>query len=270
MIAITGNNGRYLFENLVFGKYLVQVQEANLNAVKGLFASGASEMEVTLGGCVTQVDDFSYGSSNRFYLSGIVWYDSNGNGQQDEWFDANDDGQVTLNDPSRGAIDIRDWEWFDLNGDGRYDGPENYGELNIAGFGNSQSSNIKVNGPNGLDGEAMIGQSGYWNKVIPENADFGDYTAQLVMDNFLNESAKNIGETGLIKTLPNLRVADFNNVRVDIQCGLTTPEVLTRELSRSIKRHIDLHFGIRCHEEFVEIIANDDEFGEQKLLSQKR
>lgn len=262
MIAITGNNGRYLFENLVFGKYLVQVQEANLNAVKGLFAASASEMEVTLDGCVTQADDFSYGTSNRLHLSGIVWYDSNGNGQQDEWFDANDDGQVTLNDPSRGAIDIRDWEWFDLNGDGRYDGPENYGELNIAGFGNSQSSNIKVNGPNGLDGEAMISQSGYWNKVIPENADFGDYTAQLVMDNFLNESAKNIGETGLIKTLPNLRVADFNNVRVDIQCGLTTPEVLTRELSRSIKRHIDLHFGIRCHEEFVEIIANDDEFGE--------
>ncbi|MBW3467577.1 DUF11 domain-containing protein [Arthrospiribacter ruber] len=214
--------------------------------------------------CLSEVNDFKYGPSNDLYLGGIVWYDANGNGVQDEWYDANDDGKVTLNDPTKGAIDINKWEWFDLNGDGRYDGPENFGELNIAGFGNSRSSNISVNGPQGFEKSIKISETGYWSVQVSPSDAFGDYTAQLTMDRNLNDQASIKGESGLIKTLPNLRVAFLeDNIRFAIECGLTTPEILDRTLSRSVQVHKDLHFGIRCHEGFVEIIANDDEFGEQ-------
>ncbi|PRY89624.1 gliding motility-associated C-terminal domain-containing protein [Mongoliibacter ruber] len=262
LITVTGADGRYFFEGLNFGKYLIQVQDANLNVVRGLFASETSEVQVNLEECAVDVSDFVYGSNNPLFLSGRVWYDANGNGVQDEWFDANDDGRVTLNDLSNGAVEINKWEWFDLNGDGRYDGPENYGELNIAGFGNTQSSNIKVKSAEGPSYEAMIDLTGYWSKTFDHNTAFGNYSASLEMDSFLNEAAKNVGETGLIKTLPNLRIEDFNNIRMDIQCGLTTSDLLERELSRSVGHHSDILFGVRCREELVEIIANDDEIGE--------
>ncbi|WP_152527437.1 T9SS type B sorting domain-containing protein [Indibacter alkaliphilus] len=262
-VAVTASDGRYIFDEIVFGEYLVQVNEANLNAVKGLFASGESSFTVVVDACINQVEDFNYGPSNDLYLGGIVWYDANGNGVQDEWYDANDDGKVTLNDPTKGAIDINEWEWFDLNGDGRYDGPENFGELNIAGFGNAKSTNIKVVGPNGFERGSYIGKTGYWSELIEQSDAFGEYSAQLIMDRNLNDQASAKGESGLIKTLPNLRTEFLDsNIRFAIECGLTTPEFVERTLSRSKTRHNDLHFGIRCHEGFVEIIANDDDLGE--------
>jgi gliding motility-associated-like protein/uncharacterized repeat protein (TIGR01451 family) len=263
LIMITGADGRYTFKDFVPGQYLVQVQDANLNAARGLFPVQSSLFFTLIEACKFQTKDFGYETYDGVVLSDFVWYDLNSDGIQNEWFDANDDSKVNLNDPNAGPISIRDWEWFDLNGDGRFDGPENEGELNKAGFGNSRNANISVTGPNNFNSNVIIGVLGYW-RIRIDNVVAGDYTARLTLDANLNEQARLIRDTGKVKNLPNPggRMTDINGIRFEIQCGLTTEDGVTRTISTENRVAFDMDFGIRCLEKAIEILANDDNFGE--------
>ncbi|MHA7131939.1 DUF7507 domain-containing protein, partial [Algoriphagus namhaensis] len=273
LIVITGTDGRYLFEGFVPGDYTVQVQDVNLNSARGLFPTQSSLSFPTLEACAPFVKDFGYETYDGIVLGDFVWYDINQDGIQNEWFDANDDGQVTLNDPTAGAISVRDWEWFDLNGDGRYDGPENEGELNKAGFGvvENTSGNVRVTGPNGYEETIIVGILGYWRdrpyeedgEFLPTGNPYGDYTATLIDDDLIAAMASFMEATGKVKVLPeaNARMTDINGIRFEEQCGLTTEGAVTKTITAANPEALDMDFGWRCQQVGIEIIANDDDFG---------
>ncbi|UZD21773.1 DUF7507 domain-containing protein [Algoriphagus halophytocola] len=263
LLVITGADGRYTFQDFAPGSYLVQVQDANLNAARGLYPVESSLFFTDIADCAYQTHDFGYETYDGIVLGDFVWYDLNGDGIQNEWFDANNDGQVTLNDPTQGPIDIADWEWFDLNGDGRYDGPENEGELNKAGFGNAQSANVHVDGPGGYAADIIVGIIGYW-RDRPEGVEFGEFTAYLNNDEFLDAEAQRMGATGLVKVLPDAsaRMTDINASRTEVRCGVTGgADGITAQITAENPVNLDMDFGMRCLEVDVEIIANDDDFG---------
>jgi gliding motility-associated-like protein/uncharacterized repeat protein (TIGR01451 family) len=214
--------------------------------------------------CKFQTKDFGYETYDGIVLGDFVWYDSNRDGIQNEWFDANNDNQVTKNNPNAAPISIREWEWFDLNGDGRYDGPENEGELNKAGFGNDQSFNIRVTGPNGFTSDVVVGILGYWRtRPDTDRFGFGDYTATFVEDEFIRQQASFMESTQRVKVLPSAsgRMTDINGIRFEEQCGLTTSNSVTKTLTTSSRVALDMDFGWRCQQVGIEIIANDDDFG---------
>ncbi|WP_289031667.1 pectinesterase family protein [uncultured Algoriphagus sp.] len=275
LIVITDAEGRYVFKDVPTGNYLIQVQDANLNA-QGLFNFQKSSLafrEVEV--CVPVVEDFPYAPFDGVVLGDFVWYDLNQDGIQNEWFDANNDGQVTMNDLSAGPISIREWEWFDLNGDGRYDGPENEGELNKAGLaGTTDGGNIRVTGPNGYDANVIVGILGYWRERPGATEDdmfddqggaiYGEYDAVITADPVLLASASAMAATGLVKNLPNEggRMTDINSIRFEERCGLTTDDTVSRTVSSDSRVHLDMDFGWVCVQAEVEIIANDDDFGD--------
>ena len=92
LIRITNAQGYYNFTGMVPGDYLVQVQDANLNAAYQLYPTNSSLFFTTLENCKYQTHDFGYDKSNLLVIGDFVWYDVNNNGLQDEWFDANNDG----------------------------------------------------------------------------------------------------------------------------------------------------------------------------------
>ncbi|MEP0710346.1 MAG: gliding motility-associated C-terminal domain-containing protein, partial [Algoriphagus sp.] len=263
LIVVTGADGRYTFKDFVPGEYLVQVQDANLNAARGLYPVNSSLFFTSLKACNFQVKDFGYESYDGIVLGDFVWYDLNQDGIQNEWYDANGDNQVTQNVIGSEPISVREWEWFDFNGDGRYDGPENEGELNKAGFGNAQSANITVTGPNNYSSEVIVGVLGYWRDRIDNVSQVGDYTASFNDDAFIREQASQMRATGLVKVLPNAgaRMTDINGVRFEEQCGLTTANTVTRAVTSTARVHLDMDFGWRCEDVGIEIIANDDDYG---------
>ena len=265
-IVVTGADGRYTFKDFPAGSYLVQVQDANLNAARGLFPVESSLFFTDIQVCIYQTQNFGYETYDGVVLGDFVWYDINGDGIQNEWYDANNDGQVTQNPIQGEAIDLSMWEWFDLNGDGRYDGPENEGELNKGGFGNAQSANITVTGPNGYEDDVIVGIIGYW-RTRPDNSDLGDYTATLNIDEFLAAEAERMRGTGLIKVLPDAdaRMTDINASRTEVRCGATTGNEITRTVTATEQVFLDMDFGIRCLDAEVQIIANDDQFGDHLI-----
>jgi uncharacterized repeat protein (TIGR01451 family)/gliding motility-associated-like protein len=274
LLMVTGSDGRYTFRDFVPGTYTIQVRDVNLNVVQNLFPTGSSLAFPTIDVCDPFVNNFGYDTYEGIVLGDFVWYDINGDGIQNEWFDANDDGQVSLNDLAAGPIKAEDWEWFDLNGDGRYDGPENDGELNKAGFGvvENTSGNVRVTGPNGYDETIIVGIAGYWrtrpyeddNKFLPPaGVDvYGEYTATIIEDDLIAAIASFMESTGKVKVLPNEggRLTDINGTRFEERCGLTTEGGITRLVTPEKLSHADMDFGFVCVQAPVEIIASGDNF----------
>ncbi|MBF4493078.1 gliding motility-associated C-terminal domain-containing protein [Flavobacterium sp. MR2016-29] len=264
-IRITNIDGLYSFSGMSKGNYLLQVQDANLNSAYQLYPVDSSLFFTALEDCVIQEHDFKYGKSDLPVLGDYVWYDTNGNGLQDEWYDANNDGIVTKNIPdSEGAIDYSKWEWLDLNGDGSFAGPLNAGELNAGGFGNANSSNIIIDGPNGYHDEVIIGIQGFWRNR-PESANpFGDYNIKLVRDGNLNAVAAALGATGLVKVLPSNTAKKItsktNKSQLHTVCQTTTNAELIVTVTPEDLVHLDADFGVNCRE-YLDIVANDDTAG---------
>ncbi len=116
------------------GDYLLQVQDAALNA-RGLFVTTSSLRFFDIDVCSTFAAEYGYAPSDLGVVGDLVWYDTDGDGVQDEWYDANDDDAVTANTPDGdGNIPFADFEWFDINGDGDFDDPEDEGELRKCGI----------------------------------------------------------------------------------------------------------------------------------------
>ncbi|KQB39789.1 gliding motility-associated C-terminal domain-containing protein [Flavobacterium aquidurense] len=266
LLRITGADGLYSFSGMSSGSYLVQVQDANLNSAYQLYPIDSSLFFTTLEDCKFQQHNFEYGKSTLPVLGDYVWYDTNANGIQDEWYDVNNDGVVTKNTPDEnGAVDYNQWEWIDLNGDGSYAGSLNVGELNAGGFGNAQSPNVIIDGPNGYHAEVIVGIEGFWRNR-PETANpYGEYKIKLVKDANLDAVAANLGATGLVKVIPSITDKKITNKTAKSQlhtvCATTggaggyivkiSPEDLV---------HLNADFGVNC-KVYSDIVANDDTAG---------
>jgi len=264
-LRITGADGMYSFTGMPAGSYLVQVQDANLNSAYQLYPVDSSLFFTTLEECAFQVHNFEYGASKLPVLGDYVWYDTNSNGIQDEWYDANNDGAVTKNIPdSNGAIDYTQWEWIDLNGDGSYAGPQNVGELNAGGFGNALSANVIIDGPNGYHDEVIVGIEGFWRNR-PEIANpYGQYTVKLVRDANFDTVAANLGFTGLVKVLPSVSAKNItgktSKAQLHTVCKTTTDSGYVVNVTPEDLVHLDIDFGVSC-KEYKDIVANDDSAG---------
>ncbi|MHA7131971.1 DUF7507 domain-containing protein [Algoriphagus namhaensis] len=275
-ITITDSEGRFILRGLPEGVYRIRVLDQNLNKVGRLFASSGNSAEVSLSTCDYVLLQFPYEREESGggggggggggaptvdrTISGFVWYDLNGDGITNEWYDANNDGLVSENPIVPGAtIDLTSWEWFDFNGDGRYDGPENLGELNRAGFGNPNGQNLYIEGPNGYTNRETVSLLGYWTHVLPIGVPFGEFTITLEPDDEFSSNGFGLASSGLVKVLPEAeaRLTQTN----EVFCEFTTPKVLTQIFSPGQPN--DFNYGLRCLDGSPnEIIANDDLFGE--------
>ena len=265
ILDVTDSEGRFLFTDIPEGTYVVEVIDRGLNKTQGLFATEGNSREVTITTCDYVSVEFPYTGVGVIggdrVIEGFVWYDVNADGIQNEWFDANNDGQVTENPIIPGQpIDLNTWEWFDFNGDGSFEGPENEGELNKAGFGNPDFENLQIEGPNGYTATETISRIGYWTHSLPAATTFGEFTITLQPDEGFAQIGFSLASTGLVKVLPdeNSRLAETSEI---IFCEFTTPQVLTQIYTPQEQN--DFNFGLRCLEGSPnEIIANDDLFGE--------
>ena len=263
LMRVTTANGYYSFTDLEPGSYLVQIQDANLNAAKALYPVASSLYFTDLVACEYQQHNFHYEYYNGAVMGGIVWYDINQNGIKDEWYDANNDGLITQNIPdANGNIDFKLWEWIDFNGDGSYSGAENTGELNVGGFGNAASANIVVDGPNNYHDEVIVGVLGYW-RSRPDDAVWGTYHIQLMNDTYLQNSVGQLKSNGLMKVIggtSNLRNAKsrvidqrvnistpFVVAAEDLQCGPSVISEYSIQLTGEHPVRLDLDFGYYCN-----------------------
>ena len=265
LFRLTGADGMYTFSGMAAGSYLVQVQDANLNSAYQLYPVDSSLFFTTLEDCKFQVHNFEYGKSKLPVLGDYVWYDTNANGIQDEWYDANNDGVVTQNIPdSEGAIDYSLWEWIDFNGDGNYTGSQNVGELNAGGFGNASSANVFVDGPNGYHKEVIIGIQGYWRNRPESENPYGQYNVKLVRDANLEAAAIALGVGGLVKVLPSVTNKKApnktNKAQLHTVCTTTPDAGYIVNVTPEDLVHLDIDFGVNC-KEYRDLIANDDSAG---------
>uniref|UniRef100_UPI000557686A T9SS C-terminal target domain-containing protein n=1 Tax=Flavobacterium succinicans TaxID=29536 RepID=UPI000557686A len=259
-IRITNAEGYYNFTGMVPGDYLVQVQDANLNAAYQLYPTSSSLFFTTLENCKYQAHNFGFDKSNLPVLGDFVWYDVNNNGLQDEWFDANNDNVVTKNVPdANGSFDYSKWEWIDLNGDDSYKGILNVGELNAAGFGNAKSANVFVTGPSNYSDSVIVGIQGFWRNR-PTAGVFGEYKVELKMDSNLEAQSSAMGATGLVKVLPNTdrKIPESKTTAFEV-CGPTNNTVQTANLTSTNQVNLDLDFGISC-KLFANIQASNDTY----------
>ncbi|WP_245949318.1 DUF7507 domain-containing protein [Echinicola strongylocentroti] len=260
LMVLTDDDGQYVFEGVGVGRYTLQVFDRNLNKTQELYPVNGNSKVITVQNCGYLTFDFPYAPSGIPVINGYVWYDLNSDEVQNEWFDANGDGQVTQNSLTpRAIVDISSWEWFDFNGDGSYEGPENEGELNKAGFGNPQGANIEIEGPNGYFRKATINAYGFWQHAL-ENADpYGEYTITLVPDSTFARNGIGLAATGLVSMLPNSG-ARLSAIQENLICEFTTEQVLAKMVTPGDVPDFD--YGLSCRLEEEEIIANDDDFGE--------
>ncbi|WP_281238022.1 gliding motility-associated C-terminal domain-containing protein [Flavobacterium praedii] len=264
LLSITKADGSYSFTGMVAGDYVIQVQDANLNAAQELYNTTPSFLILKVEDCKYQKIDFGYNKTDLLVLGDFVWYDLNNNGVQDEWYDANNDGLVTKNIPdANGVIDFSKWEWVDFNGDGSYKGIQNAGELNAAGFGNGTTNvpNIFVTGPNGFSRSVTMGVEGYWRTRAPQGA-YGEYKIEFIKEANFEQASEAMSASGLVKVLPSgtLKQARTEKSKSYVDCGLTTNTILYAQFTESVKVNLNLDFGISC-KTYADILAVNDDAG---------
>ncbi|WP_338226522.1 DUF7507 domain-containing protein, partial [Algoriphagus confluentis] len=253
ILVLTNSNGRYVFRDVNPGDYFIYVLDQVLLTSKGLRPVDGDTASITVQPCVYEDVDFRYAPSGsgpafNLVLSGFVWYDLNGDGVQNEWYDANGDGEVTQNVISPGEpLNVFNWEWIDLNGDGSYLGPENEGELNKAGFGNPDGTNIQIKGPNEYEATATVGQFGFWRHELNKADPYGEYEVTLITDPVFDAVGLQLGASGLVKNLPDPsgRLADLEAER-RLVCEITTPVVQFGTVSPNNLISFDFDYGLRC------------------------
>ncbi|MGL2995314.1 gliding motility-associated C-terminal domain-containing protein, partial [Flavobacterium sp. TSSA_36] len=264
LLMLTKGDGSYNFTGFAEGDYIIQVQDANLNTAQNLYNVGPSLYFLNIQKCNYQVRNFDYDKTDLPVLGNFVWYDKNGNGLQDEWFDANNDGVVTQNFPdANGYIDYSKWEWIDFNGDGKYTGKENEGEINAAGLGNGTTNipNIFITGPNGFSREITMSIQGYW-RTRGTLGNYGNYQVKIVMEPNLEAAAQAKFATGLVKNLSTaLNISNKTKAMQSfVVCGVTTADTRNTNLTAIARVDNTIDFGIQC-QLYATIIAKDDVAG---------
>jgi uncharacterized repeat protein (TIGR01451 family) len=122
-ITATDASGNYVFSGVAAGSYQVIVLDSYLANLQGLYATNGERRTVSVAACATVSASFGYAPPNAGVVGDFVWYDVNQSGVVDEYFDANGDGRLTLNDPAAGLSEAN-FEWVDLNGNGTPDAGE--------------------------------------------------------------------------------------------------------------------------------------------------
>ncbi|MFD1294656.1 Ig-like domain-containing protein, partial [Lutibacter holmesii] len=264
LLMLTDANGYYNFTGFIPGDYIIQVQDANLNTAHNLYNVDASLSFLYIDNCDYVENNFTYDTTDLPVLGNFVWYDLNNNGIQDEWFDANNDGVVTQNIPDEnGVVDYSAWEWIDFNGDGSYEGANNEGELNAAGFSNTDNTipNVYVTGPNGFAKEIIVGIQGYW-RTRGESNGWGTYDVTFDYEAGIEAAANLVRERGLVKVLPNAvgaKSAKTAKSQTYTVCGVTNEGNKSTQLTATNSVDNTLDFGIICEVFNSAPIANTDE-----------
>lgn len=130
-IVAADASGNYTFSNVPAGSYQVIVLDSYLANVSNLYATTGERRAVAVTACATATASFGYAPPAAGVVGDFVWYDVNQSGVVDEFFDADGNGQLTLNDPA-GGIDESTFEWVDLNGNSTPDAGE-FARCGLAG-----------------------------------------------------------------------------------------------------------------------------------------
>jgi uncharacterized repeat protein (TIGR01451 family) len=130
-IVAADASGNYSFANVPAGSYQVIVLDSYLANVANLYATNGERRAVTVTACTTATASFGYAPPVAGVVGDFVWYDVNQSGVVDEYFDADGNGQLTLNDPA-GGLDESTFEWVDLNGNNTPDAGE-FARCGLAG-----------------------------------------------------------------------------------------------------------------------------------------
>jgi len=129
VIISTDSSGHYVFPNLAPGSYELSTLNAYLGDNFNLFPAGSSTRTIVITACGQVETDFAYAPPQLGVVGDFVWFDQNKNGTVDEFYDANGDGQLTLN-PS--SVSAGSFEWVDVNGNGIPDAGE-YNRCGLSG-----------------------------------------------------------------------------------------------------------------------------------------
>ena len=271
LMTPTGTGGSYTFTDVKPGTYLVQVHDPYLNKRNYVPGPGSTNpVSVTVTGCDTEQANFSYIKSPVGAIGDFVWYDVNANGKQDEWYDANGDGQVTKNTLDANLeVPLDQYEWWDINGDGRYDGPENEGELRKCGLDVSTPDLLTLVRGDALDTALdthHTGLMGYYK--LFDSLTLGDWAVKFKSDDAgLLAKAKAMFATSKCKPLPgappavgiplatsaqaqtaqNTDPARPNAVNDKaVTCRVSTPTTLGGALTQAAPIYLDADFGVLC------------------------
>ncbi|MBU2525129.1 MAG: gliding motility-associated C-terminal domain-containing protein, partial [Bacteroidetes bacterium] len=245
-------NGFYSFENVPSGTYELRVLEAYLGNNFNLFAVNEVFRTITINNCELLEENFNFSAPLLGVVGDFVWFDDNEDGLVGEFFDADNDGQLTLNN-ANGSISASNFEWIDLNQNGIPDS----GEFNRAGLSNvrvnlfDQNNNLVATLTSNLRGE-------YFFRNLPLNI---SYTAVIDENDSQNfSSAQAMSLTGLVKQLPPVsqpnQINQFDNVNQNQQanlvpgCGFTTGNILSSVVLSSTQLLDDsLNFGLICSQD---------------------
>jgi CshA-type fibril repeat protein len=252
-IRVTGADGAFAFNDVPIGSYLLQVQDANLNVAHHLYPTASSLLFTSLAACEHKIKNYGYAPTQIPVIGDFVWYDVNGNGTQDEWYDANNDGLVTKNNPVA-LVNMANWEWIDLNGDNSYAGAANEGELNKCGFGQAISTgNVwATNAATSEIKKVIVGIQGYWRTRPPDYGTY-DVALNLIADNgALLSAAQAMVGIGKCKVIGAPATQSLPQQRTGLVCGptggadgynviLADPGVGNPQPER-----LDVDFGINC------------------------
>lgn len=121
--------GDYRFATLSPGTYRLAMLDSYLDDVLGLVPVGANQTEITVAACDVARFDVGYATPQNGRVGDFVWYDQDSSGNVNEFFDADGDGQLSLN-PVDAPLPLDQFEWIDLNGNGVPDA----GEFNRCGI----------------------------------------------------------------------------------------------------------------------------------------
>src|SRR5690606_35043942 len=112
-----------LFRAVPAGSYEVVVLDSYLADELGLYATAGVRRMVNVAACGNVSEDFGFAAPNAGVVGDFVWFDADQSGAVNEYFDADNNGELTLNDPSA-ELSEAEFEWVDLNGNGIPDAGE--------------------------------------------------------------------------------------------------------------------------------------------------
>jgi hypothetical protein len=263
----TAPDGAYGFQNVIPGRYTVQVHDAFLNQ-RGFVpvAGGVKIVEVTIAGCQDHIVNFAYEKSSRGALGDFVWYDINANALQDEWFDANGDGAVTQNILNADSVvPLSDYEWWDINGDNRYAGPENEGELRKCGLAVSSTDLLTLFNASDLNNAAAGQPTGIFGYYLFRDLELRDWAVRFKSsDVSLVDAARAMFGTAKCTPLPGAPPAldvpsvpsapRMQGASVDappVTCGISTQINDQRALTEAAPVYLNADFGILCADDLA-------------------
>ena len=122
-IVASDVSGNYLFSAVPAGSYEVVVLDSYLADELGLYATAGVRRMVNVAACGNVSEDFGFAAPNAGVVGDFVWFDADQSGAVNEYFDADNNGELTLNDPSA-ELSEAEFEWVDLNGNGIPDAGE--------------------------------------------------------------------------------------------------------------------------------------------------